>query len=155
MPKIDQARLAHPQYANQLLTNKQRLNREIATWRTLIHPNVAELLGIARLWPGCPQGLVSRYVQRHDFLGYIGRHPELKLSKVFINCSVLMLGVDAQFMAEGSRGSLWLKILARKQCCAWGHQNCRWKCCTVLVLYLFECLSGQRPHIRPRSCANQ
>jgi hypothetical protein len=32
--------------------------------------------------PNLPPGLVSRYVLRHDFLGYIGRHPDEKRSKV-------------------------------------------------------------------------
>jgi serine/threonine protein kinase len=64
--------------------NKQRLNREIAIWRSLNHPNVAELLGTAQLNPELPPGLVSRWVQRSDFLKYIGRHPELKRKKVSI-----------------------------------------------------------------------
>jgi len=60
---------------------EQRLNREIATWRTLSHPNISELLGIAHLNPNFPPGLVSRWVQRNNFLAYIGRHPELKRAK--------------------------------------------------------------------------
>ena len=43
-----------------------------------------ELLGTARLNPELPPGLVSRWVQRSDFLQYIGRHPELKRKKVSI-----------------------------------------------------------------------
>jgi hypothetical protein len=65
---------------------KQSLNREIAAWRDLKHPNVAELLGIAYMDPNLPPGLVSRYVLRHDFLGYIGRHPERKRRKVCTIC---------------------------------------------------------------------
>jgi serine/threonine protein kinase len=61
---------------------KQRLNREIATWSSLDHPNVAKLLGTAKLNPEFPPGLVSPWVQRSDFLQYIGRHPELKRKKV-------------------------------------------------------------------------
>lgn len=60
---------------------EQRLNREIATWCNLKHPNVSELLGIASLNTSFPPGLVSQWVQRHDFLAYIGRHPELKRRK--------------------------------------------------------------------------
>jgi len=45
------------------------------------HPNVVELLGIASIIPGQPPGLVSKYVVRHDFLKYIGSHPELKRYK--------------------------------------------------------------------------
>jgi len=65
---------------------KQSLNREIAVWRDLKHPNVAELLGIAYMDPNLPPGLVSRYVLRNDFLGYIGRHPEQKRRKVCARC---------------------------------------------------------------------
>ena len=36
--------------------------------------------------PNLPPGLVSRYVLRHDFLEYIGRHPEQKRKKVGIVC---------------------------------------------------------------------
>ncbi|KIM79383.1 hypothetical protein PILCRDRAFT_566676 [Piloderma croceum F 1598] len=60
---------------------EERLNREIAAWRDLKHPNVAELLGIAYRNRNLPPGLVSRYVLRHDFLAYIGRHPERKRGK--------------------------------------------------------------------------
>jgi len=60
---------------------ENRLNREIACWRGLKHPNVAELLGIAYINPGQPPGLVSKYVVRFDFLKYIGGHPELKRDK--------------------------------------------------------------------------
>jgi serine/threonine protein kinase len=60
---------------------EERLNREIACWRHLKHPNVTELLGIADFLPGRPPGLVSKLVQRHNFLEYIGRHPELKREK--------------------------------------------------------------------------
>jgi serine/threonine protein kinase len=98
---------------NQYLKNQQRLNREIATWRSLHHPNIAELLGIARLNPGQPPGLVSQYVQRHDFLAYIGRHPELKRRKVFINLSFFVLDIVAQFIPKGSRNSLRLRILTQ------------------------------------------
>jgi len=62
-------------------TIERRLNREIATWRALSHPNISELLGIARWNPDFPPGLVSRWVLRNDFLAYIGRHPELKRRK--------------------------------------------------------------------------
>jgi hypothetical protein len=55
---------------------KQKLNREIAAWRDLKHANVAELLGIAYMNNNLPPGLVSRYILRHNFLKYIGRHPE-------------------------------------------------------------------------------
>ena len=58
------------------------MNREIAVWRDLRHPNVAELLGIATLIPGRPPGLVSRWVHRHNFMEYIGRHPDAKRGKV-------------------------------------------------------------------------
>jgi serine/threonine protein kinase len=58
------------------------VRREVAAWRYLSHPNVAEFLGIAYLLPGRPPGLVSRYMQRNDFLAYIGRHPKLKRDKV-------------------------------------------------------------------------
>jgi len=60
---------------------EQRLNREIACWRRLKHPNVTELLGIANFLPRRPPGLVSKLVQRPNFLEYIGRHPELKRNK--------------------------------------------------------------------------
>jgi len=60
---------------------EQRLNREIATWRSLSHPNISELLGIARINPDLPPGLVSRLVLRNDFLAYVGKHPELKRRK--------------------------------------------------------------------------
>jgi len=59
----------------------ERLDREIACWRRLKHPNVTELLGIANFLPGRPPGLVSKLVQRPNFLEYIGRHPELKRNK--------------------------------------------------------------------------
>jgi serine/threonine protein kinase len=57
---------------------EKKLNREVAAWRDLKHPNVAELLGIAYMNPNLPPGLVSRYVLRHNFLEYIGRNPERK-----------------------------------------------------------------------------
>jgi len=57
---------------------EQRLNREIACWRNLRHPNVVELLGLASLDRTRPPGLVSRYLQRSDIMAYIGRHPEFK-----------------------------------------------------------------------------
>jgi len=60
---------------------EKRLDREIATWRGLKHPNVSEFLGIAYMNPDLPPGLVSRWVLRHDFLEYIGRHPDLKRTK--------------------------------------------------------------------------
>ncbi|KIM81493.1 hypothetical protein PILCRDRAFT_821279 [Piloderma croceum F 1598] len=60
---------------------EERLNREIATWRHLKHPNVSEFLGICRQDSGLPPGMVSRYVLRYDFLAYIGRRPELKRKK--------------------------------------------------------------------------
>jgi len=62
-------------------TIQRRLNREVATWRSLEHENVAELLGIATLDPELPPGLVSRFVLRHDFLAYIGRRPNEKRQK--------------------------------------------------------------------------
>jgi hypothetical protein len=65
-----------------MFTTTQRLDREIATWSGLKHPNVSEFLGIAYVSPELPPGLVSRWVLRHDFLEYIGRHPELKRKKV-------------------------------------------------------------------------
>ena len=43
-----------------------------------------KLLGTAQLNPELPPGLVSPWVQRSDFLQYIGRHPELKRKKVSI-----------------------------------------------------------------------
>jgi len=60
---------------------EQRMRREVAAWRYLRHPNVAEFLGIANLMPGRPPGLVSRFMLRNDFLAYIGRHPNLKRDK--------------------------------------------------------------------------
>jgi len=60
---------------------ERRLNREIACWRRLKHPHVAELLGIAYLIPDLPPGLVSKWVLRYDFLKFIGSHPDLKRDK--------------------------------------------------------------------------
>jgi len=60
---------------------EQRVKREVAAWRFLKHPNVAQFLGIAYLQPGRPPGLVSRFMLRNDFLAYIGRHPDLKRAK--------------------------------------------------------------------------
>jgi len=60
---------------------QKRFERELACWRGLKHPNIAELLGIASLIPGKPPGMVSKWVLRHDFLKFIGRHPELKQEK--------------------------------------------------------------------------
>jgi len=60
---------------------EERVRREVATWRYLKHPNVTEFLGIACLVPGRPPGLVSRFIQRNNFLEYIGRHPNLKQDK--------------------------------------------------------------------------
>jgi serine/threonine protein kinase len=77
---------------------KQKLNREIAAWRNLKHPNIAELLGIAYTNPNLPPGLVSRYVLRHDFLGYIGRHPEKKRSKV---CTLPDASSECCFLTSG------------------------------------------------------
>jgi len=65
----------------QKLKIEKRLDREIATWRGLKHPNVSEFLGIAYVNPALPPGLVSRWVLRHNFLEYIGRHPEQKRKK--------------------------------------------------------------------------
>ena len=61
---------------------QQRLYREVACWRNLKHPNVVELLGIARFFPNVPPGLVSKWALRNDFLKFIGTHPELKRGKV-------------------------------------------------------------------------
>lgn len=61
---------------------KQRLKREVAVWRSLNHPNVAQLLGIAYLQQGRPPGLVSRFLPQNNFLAYIGRHTDLKREKV-------------------------------------------------------------------------
>ena len=82
--KVEEVNIHLSHFAGQLndCRNCQRLNREICTWRDLSHPNVTELLGIATLNPDLPPGLVSRWVQRHNFLEYIGRHPELKRRKV-------------------------------------------------------------------------
>jgi serine/threonine protein kinase len=74
-----------------LQQTEQRLHREIVIWRDLNHPNVSEFLGIAYLNSNLPPGLVSRYVLRHDFLAYIGRHPNLKREKVLTICSTLLL----------------------------------------------------------------
>ena len=63
-------------------TTEQRVRREVAAWRYLEHPNVAKFLGIAYLERGLPPGIVSRYMQRNDFLEYLGRHPDLKHEKV-------------------------------------------------------------------------
>jgi serine/threonine protein kinase len=60
---------------------EQRVKREVAAWRYLNHPNVAKFLGIAYVQPGRPPGLVSRFMQRNDFLAYIGRHSDLKREK--------------------------------------------------------------------------
>jgi len=60
---------------------KRKLNRELACWLGLKHPNVAELLGIAYFIPGKPPGLVSKWILRHDFLKFIGSHPDLKREK--------------------------------------------------------------------------
>lgn len=60
----------------------QRVQRQVAVWRYLKHPNVTEFLGIAYLQPGKIPGLVSRFMLRNDFWGYIGRHPHLKREKV-------------------------------------------------------------------------
>jgi len=60
----------------------QRVKREVTAWRCLSHPNVAEFLGIAYLQLGRPPGLVSRFMQRNDFMAYIGRHPNLQREKV-------------------------------------------------------------------------
>jgi len=59
----------------------ERVQREVAAWRFLQHPNVTRFLGIAYLQPGRPPGLVSPFRQRNDFLAYIGRHPEAKREK--------------------------------------------------------------------------
>jgi hypothetical protein len=60
----------------------QRVKCEVAVWRFLNHPNITEFLGIAYLRPGMPPALVSPFILRNDFLGYIGRHPNLKREKV-------------------------------------------------------------------------
>jgi len=67
--------------ADQREVLEQRLDREIACWRRLQHRNIPELLGIANFLPGRPPGLVSKFVQRDDFLKYIEMHPELKRNK--------------------------------------------------------------------------
>jgi len=97
---------------------EQRLNREIATWRDLKHPNVAELLGIAYLNPTLPPGLVSRFAHRHDFLAYIGRHPDRKRRMVSINYLTLWQIGLLNYIFEGSGDSLWLGIFACKRHCA-------------------------------------
>jgi len=60
---------------------EQLVKREVAAWRFLDHPNVAKFLGIAYVQPGRPPALVSRFMQRNDFLAYIGRHANLKREK--------------------------------------------------------------------------
>jgi hypothetical protein len=60
-------------------------------WLYLSHPNVTEFFGIANLLPGQPPGLVSRFLQRNDFLAYIGRHPDLKREKVRTKCSCCLI----------------------------------------------------------------
>lgn len=65
-----------------LLLALQRLNREIATWRNLRHPNINELIGIAYLDDNLPPGLVSKWIQRNDFMAYIERHPGEKQGMV-------------------------------------------------------------------------
>lgn len=60
---------------------EERVRRETAAWRYLKHPNVTKFLGIAYLQPGRPPGLVSPFMLRNDFLGYIGRNPNSKREK--------------------------------------------------------------------------
>jgi serine/threonine protein kinase len=60
---------------------EQRVKREVATWRSLQHPNVTRFCGIAYVRPGRPPCLVSPFLSRNDFLAYIGRHPGLKREK--------------------------------------------------------------------------
>jgi len=60
---------------------EQRLKPELARWHNLKHPNVTELLGVARLHPERPLGSVTKRVDNPDLLRYIGIHPELKLDK--------------------------------------------------------------------------
>lgn len=71
---------------------EERLNREISIWRRLQHDNVAEFLGIAYLDSDHAPGLVSRWVQHHNFLAYIGQHPYLKKKMAQdISCGVQYL----------------------------------------------------------------
>lgn len=56
----------------------ERVRREVANWHSLKHPNVTQFLGIAYVHPGRPACLVSPFIERNDFLAYIGRHPGSK-----------------------------------------------------------------------------
>jgi len=70
----------------------QRVRREVANWRSLEHPNITRFLGIAYVNPGRPACLVSPFIERNDFLAYIGRHPESKIEKARqIACGVQYL----------------------------------------------------------------
>jgi serine/threonine protein kinase len=60
----------------------QRLRPKLASWHHLKHPNVTELLGVARLHPERPLGSVTKGGENPNLLTYIGMHPELKLDKV-------------------------------------------------------------------------
>jgi serine/threonine protein kinase len=67
--------------ADQKAKMEQRLELEVARWQHLKHPNVAELLGTARLYPERPFGMVFKWVRNPDLLSYIGEHPEAKPDK--------------------------------------------------------------------------
>jgi len=70
----------------------QRVRREVANWRSLEHRNITRFLGIAYVNPGRPACLVSPFIERNDFLAYIGRHPESKIEKARqIACGVQYL----------------------------------------------------------------
>ena len=65
----------------------KRVNREISTWRRVKHKNIAEFLGIAYIQQtGLSPGMVSRFVLRHDFMAYVGKHPNRKREMVYVVC---------------------------------------------------------------------
>jgi len=65
----------------------KRVNREISTWRRVKHKNIAEFLGIAYIQQtGFSPGMVSRFVLRHDFMAYVGKHPNCKREMVYVVC---------------------------------------------------------------------
>ena len=79
--KIEKVNIHTYGFARRLNDRRQKLNREISTWRGLRHPNICELLGVAKFNSDLPPGLVSRWVQRNNFLQYIGRHPDFSFKR--------------------------------------------------------------------------
>ena len=57
--------------------NSQRVNREIANWKRLDHENILQFLGIARVFPLRPPGLVSPYIEVTNILKYIAKKKKL------------------------------------------------------------------------------